>query len=376
LANESREQSRIQYPRRRLPRALCRAVGRLLIPILCRLEIYGEKNFPAHGPLLVVGNHTAVMETILLTVYTPWQIEMLGSIDVPHEKITDIVSRIYGYIPIRRGRLEKTAMNQAVDVLKQGGILGIFPEGGIWDAGAMRAQTGVAWLSYRSGAPVLPLGFSGTKGALGAAFKLQQPQISMRVGEPLSPAQLPKDMPRKLYFQEYAGTVMDAVNALIPEDALPQSNQITDEDFELQVALRTSNGGAQSCPPDMRIEHARSLTKFLHRPGILKIFRKNLHMPIQALQNLDYSHNAGEIARGTQMILDYLKNDNPYLLTYRFGPKEAQNMRQGLEELHNLAHWADVQGLELYLTPIRRYHLIGQEDEIVQTKQGRFEGWM
>jgi 1-acyl-sn-glycerol-3-phosphate acyltransferase len=366
----------VHYPRRRLPRALCRATGRLLIPILCRLELNGEENFPERGPLLVVGNHTAVMETILLTVYTPWQIEMLGSIDIPHERITDIVSRFYGYIPIRRGRMEKTSMIQALSVLEQNGILGIFPEGGIWDSGAMRAQTGVAWLSYRSGAPVLPLGFSGTKGALGAAFRFQQPEISMRVGKPLPPAHLPKGTPRKIYFQEYAETVMQAVNALLPEDSLPQGDLVYDENFELRIVLESTNGGPQTYPSNLSIEHSRELTKFLHRPGILKIFRKNLHMPIDALQNLDHSFNPAEIAHSTELILDYLEKDNPYLLIYRFGPKEAQKMHQSLEELLDLARWADKQGLELHLTPIRRYRKAGEEDEIVQVKQGRFEDWM
>jgi 1-acyl-sn-glycerol-3-phosphate acyltransferase len=376
VSKEAGQPSRIHFPRRKLPRAICRAAGRLLIPLLCRPEISGAENFPKRGPLLVVGNHTAVMETILLTVYTPWQIEMLGSIDVPHEKITDIVSRFYGYIPIHRGRLEKTSMNQAVDVLKQNGVLGIFPEGGIWNAGGMRAQTGVAWLSYRSGAPVLPLGFSGARGALGAAFKLQRPRIGMRVGKPLPPARLPDGVPRKVYFQQYARAVMQAVKALLPEQATAQIEQIVSESFELRVAVQSANGAPQDLPLNLKIAHARALARFLHQPGILKIFRKNLHMPVDDVQNLDRSHDAAKIAHGLQLILDYLEHDNPYLLVYRFGPREAEEMRQGLEELLALASWAETHHLDLRLTPIRRYRLAGEKNEIVQTKQGRFEDWM
>ena len=40
-----------------------------------------------------------------------------------------------------------------LDVLRQDGILGIFPEGGTWDPAQMQAQSGIAWLSYKAKAP-------------------------------------------------------------------------------------------------------------------------------------------------------------------------------------------------------------------------------
>ncbi|MBN1147119.1 MAG: 1-acyl-sn-glycerol-3-phosphate acyltransferase [Anaerolineales bacterium] len=366
----------IKYPRRILPRGIARAVGRLLTPILFHLDIKGKENFPKSGPLLVVGNHSAVMETVMLAVHTPWQVEMLGSIDIPHEKITDIIGRFFGYIPIFRGRPERTSMRQALDVLRQGGILGIFPEGGIWDAGAMQAQSGVAWLSYRSQSPVLPLGFSGTQGALGAALKLKRPKIVMRIGKLIPPARLSEGKPRKTYFQEYANMVMEAVHSLITPEEATSRIEIIHERFELQVALYDRNGAAQNYPPELDIVHTQALAKLLHRPGILKIFRKNLRMPIGALQNLDTDHNARSIAQGSELILNYLNNDNPYLLSYRFGSTEAQAMQKGLEELLALARWAAEAECSLHLTPIRRYQRSDQAEESVQIKQGSFENWM
>jgi hypothetical protein len=267
-------------------------------------------------------------------------------------------------------------MNKALDVLKQRGILGIFPEGGIWDAGAMKAQSGVAWLSYRAGAPVLPIGFSGTRGALGAAFKLKQPKISMRIGNLIPAARLPQGKPRKVYFQEFAAEVMETVRSLLPEDDLNRQVRTINERFELEITLHGEDGSSQEPPPELAIQHTSALSKFLHRPAILKIFRKNLRMPIKALQNLDTHHDPCEIAVATQHILNYLKDDNPYLLPYRFGPKESAAMQLGLEELLDLAQWAAEEGFSLIITPIYRYYRSDQEGEIVQTKQGKFEHWM
>jgi hypothetical protein len=117
------------------------------------------------------------------------------------------------------------------------------------------------------------------------------------------------------------------------------------------------------------------LAKFLHRPGILKIFTSNLNLPTRPLQNLDHETDPERIAEAVRAILDYLREDNPYLLTYRFGPQEAEAMRLGLEELLVIANWASGSGLRLILTPIRRY-ISPDGEEVVQVKQGAFERWM
>jgi 1-acyl-sn-glycerol-3-phosphate acyltransferase len=82
------KKKQIKYPRRRFPRMISRVLGRIILPALFRVEIQGRVNFPGRGPLLVVGNHTAAMEAVMLNVYSPWQIEMLSAADIPAEKIT------------------------------------------------------------------------------------------------------------------------------------------------------------------------------------------------------------------------------------------------------------------------------------------------
>jgi 1-acyl-sn-glycerol-3-phosphate acyltransferase len=340
-----------------------------------RVEIIGRENFPRSGPLLVVGNHTAAMEAVLMVIYPPWQVEVLGSVDVPHEKITQAAASIYKFIPVNRGHFDRTALVKSLDVLRQGGVLVVFPEGGIWDAGRMRAHTGVAWLSYRANAPVLPIGFSGTTGALEAALRLKRPQLTMHVGQSMPAARLPEEQSRKAYFEAFATDVVEAIRALLPPDDPARRSRIVDERFELQVSVQANDGSPQTYPSDLAIQHATALAKFLHRPAILKIFTSNLSFPTRPLQDLDRERDPERIAGAVRAILNYLHADNPYLLTYRFGPQEAEAMRLGLGELLALAKWASGSGLGLRVTPIRRYSSPGGE-EVVQVKQGTFEEWM
>ena len=76
---ESHLQTQIRYPRRIIARQLLRTVARTFLPLLSDISITGKNNFPKMGPLIVVGNHTAAMEVVMMTVYAPWIIEFMGS---------------------------------------------------------------------------------------------------------------------------------------------------------------------------------------------------------------------------------------------------------------------------------------------------------
>jgi len=51
----------IQYPRRTLQHSLLHVLGRALLPVLLRVRMTATQRFPAHGPLLVVGNHVGAL---------------------------------------------------------------------------------------------------------------------------------------------------------------------------------------------------------------------------------------------------------------------------------------------------------------------------
>jgi 1-acyl-sn-glycerol-3-phosphate acyltransferase len=366
----------IPHPRRRLQRALVRGLGRLVLPLAFRITFDGREHFPSGGPLLVAGNHSAAMEVVLAVVYTPWPVELLGAADIPHETITQVMARLYGMIPVHRGRFDRTALMQALSVLEQGGVVGIFPEGGIWEAGRMAAHTGVAWLSYRAGAPVLPIGFGGTTGALGAALQLERPRLTMRVGQVIPAARLPADRPRKDYLEEYAGGVVSAIRQLLPPDDPARRPRAIDERFALRVAVQTRDGRLADVPDALTIAHAEALAELLHRPAILKIFTSNLNLPTRPLQTLAQAPDAVALAEAARAVLRYLDQENPYLLTYRFGPRRGEAMRRGMEDLLALARWAADADLQLTLTPVRRYVSPTRGEEVVQTEQNSFEDWM
>jgi 1-acyl-sn-glycerol-3-phosphate acyltransferase len=367
---------RIPYPRRRAARALVRTLGRLLIPVLFKLSISGKENFPRRGPLLVVGNHTAAMEAVLMAVFSPWQIEMLSAADMPAERITEMVADLYGVIPIHRGAYDRAALEAALDVLGQGGIIGLFPEGGIWEEGRKKALPGIAWLSFHSGAAVLPIGFSDTTGVINAGLKLKRPSLTMKVGKAQPPISIPSGGNKKAALQDYASRIMEEVQALVPSGEGAAEPEIKGESFQLAIGLRDGEGNHLEIPPHLEISHPAALAKFLHRPAILKIFIVNLGLPVDPLQQLHNQPTVAALAAALEAVVDYLENQNPYLLTYRFGIREGLAMQAGIKELQCLVDWCRSTGCQMEITPIRRYDSPHDGREILQRVQSRFQSWM
>ncbi len=264
-----------------------------------------------------------------MVVYAPWQLEMLGAGDIAAPPPMDAISRLYGFIPVNRGNLDRAALTKALSALQQGGILGLFPEGGIWDPGAMEAKRGVAWLSYQSRAPILPIGFGSPDGALRDTLRLKRPALSMTVGKLIPPVDLPKGSPRHEALQRAAVDILDAVDRLIPEPFRQQRMAIADERFELGLRVLDGAGQPLTIPPSLAIVHSDGLCKVFYRPAILRIFAKDLHLPVAALQHLDQDPSPEALVSALSPVPQYITDQNPgfFPLPFRNGERPIDGGR-------------------------------------------------
>ena len=309
-----------------------------------------------------------------MIAYAPWQIEMLGPGDIPPPPALNAIARLYGYTPINRGNVDRLPLMQMLDVLRQGGVVGLFPEGGIWDPGAKPAKRGVAWLSHRARAPLLPVAFGGLEGALKGALHLQRPGVTMSVGALIPPVSLPPGGSRKEALQEAADNVMQAVRSLMPEEASAGPSAVCRERFELSIEVTggtdPTEGGEQR-----QLPHGGELSSMLYQPAILRIFARDLNIDVSALQQVTDAHNAAEIAAATARILHYVRRTNPGFFTYRFGYSKGKAIEAGLSELHELAAREASRGRRLALTPMHRYRLQESGAEIVETSPPPAHEW-
>lgn len=371
-----KEKMMIEYPRRMILRFLTKWTFRVVLKLLFRIEVVGIDNFPHNGPLLVVGNHTGAMEVVLLNAYSPRQIEMLSAADTPTERITEIINSIYGSIPIKRGSYDRGALQKALDVLEQEGLVGLFPEGGVWDVGKQRALPGISWLSYRSGAPILPIGFNDTAGAMGAGLKFKRPYLKMYIGKVLEPASIPDGTAKKVYFKDHAAEVMETVYQLVPLEDAPPQEDISDESFVLEISLKDLAGNQIDLPSGLQPEHSSELSRFFLLPHILDIFIIDLELPAFPLKNLGADPSTEKLIEAIKSVLAYLEKENPYLLTYRFGVPTGLGMQKGLEELLQVLEWSSAANYKVSLRAIRRYFSLADQKVIIQREQKSAQPWM
>ena len=182
-----------------------------------RLTVRGRENVPATGPVIIIANHTHNADPALINAIMARPVMFLAKRELVTggNAISRWLVRNYGVIPVSRGRPDRDALKMASQVLNNGGIIGMFPEGTRSRDGALsEASRGTAYLAVSSGAPVLPIGIEGlhklTNNPLQAG---RRPRITARIGEPFD---LPGATDQES-LQRATGEMMRAVVALLPE---------------------------------------------------------------------------------------------------------------------------------------------------------------
>lgn len=347
------QQYSIKYPRRVISRKVLLCAARVLLKLLTRMEIVGLENIPEKGPVILAGNHVAGLEAVLLAAFSTRLVEFLGTGDIPFDPAYAWIVKVYDLIPVNRGNLDREAVKKSLEVLDQGGALGIFPEGGIWDPSHMEAKLGVALLSQRAQAPIVPIGFGGMQGALEAAFKLKRPRLVMKIGKMIPAVKLDeKGENPKVSLQKAANQIMHQINALIPEESKQQFHKVN-QSFELEVIVM-DDGKTVDLPGEIQVKHGSAYARLMNTPVLLDVLARNLKLPIQPLKDIEGRDELKPFLKALKSVLGYLES-NPGFFNYRFGMEKGLAVKKAFEELIQLAEWVQASCYLLSLVPVHQY---------------------
>lgn len=194
---------------------VCIWLMRVVVWVFGRYEVVGAERMPRRGPVIVVANHLNNADPPLLGASLPRRIRFMAKQEL-FDSAAGWVVRGFGAFPVRRFEADLGALRVAEHILKEGGVLGMFPEGHRSRTGGMGpAQPGTALVALRSGAPLLPVGITGTEAITTPLVLLRKPRIRVVVGELFT---LPAT--RRLTAEQVrAGTdeIMRRIAALLPE---------------------------------------------------------------------------------------------------------------------------------------------------------------
>jgi 1-acyl-sn-glycerol-3-phosphate acyltransferase len=163
---------------------LARWVGAWLFRPFYRMRVHHRARIPATGPVVLVANHSAFVDGPLLFGLLGRRAVFLTKQEMFVGPIGWWLPRI-GQLAVRRGEPDRRPLLVAVDVLRAGGLIGVFPEGTRGSGEVAAAQHGAAWLARTTGAVVVPVVCRGTRRPDGTGRRWR-PRVDVLVGEPLT----------------------------------------------------------------------------------------------------------------------------------------------------------------------------------------------
>jgi 1-acyl-sn-glycerol-3-phosphate acyltransferase len=173
----------------------------ILTPILrglYRVRVEGRSGLPATGPVILAANHRSFLDSLFLPLVLGRRVTFVAKAEYFDSKKTAWFFRGVGQIPIRRegGSASDGALLAATEVLEDGGVFAIYPEGTrTRDGFTHRGHTGVARLAMRTGAPIVPVGLVGTEECQPVDKKLPRlfRKVTIRFGTPIPPERYRED---------------------------------------------------------------------------------------------------------------------------------------------------------------------------------------
>ena len=195
------------------------AICRLLLNIPFSWKVEGGENIPLTGPLILVANHVHVLDPFFLIFSFPRWINFMAKEELFRSPFLRPWLRWAGSVSIsRRGKVsdKQKMLRSSRDVLENGLILGMFPEGGRSRDGKLRkAKPGSAVIASKTNVPILPIGIAGTDKIKGISWLWKRPHIVINIGKPFK---LPPNNGKmsKSQMQLLTTQLMKEIAALLP----------------------------------------------------------------------------------------------------------------------------------------------------------------
>jgi 1-acyl-sn-glycerol-3-phosphate acyltransferase len=190
-----------------------------LIRICCRVHDEPLKQVPKQGPLIAVSNHISFLEAPLIyTHLLPRKLTGFAKAEFWDKPLSRFLFETWEGIPVRRGEPDVSALRQVLEMLKEGYIVAVAPEGTRSHDGKMqRARSGVVIMGLRSGAPFVPIAHYGGEKLNDNLRRLKRTDFHLVVGRPFYLDAGDTKVTRAVR-QQIADEIMYRIAALLPPE--------------------------------------------------------------------------------------------------------------------------------------------------------------
>jgi len=166
-----------------------RLIGIALLRIFYSFKVERESDL-SKSPYIFVSNHQSLLDPVAVACAIKTPIIFLASSELFNIYLLKPFLLIDKAIPIKKESADLKAIKKALERLKAGYSICIFPEGGISPKGVIeKIYEGAMYLAYKSGKPLVPVIVRGTKEILplGKYVPKMRGKIKVKIGEPIFP---------------------------------------------------------------------------------------------------------------------------------------------------------------------------------------------
>ncbi len=186
---------------------------RLTLMRWLRVRKQGTHHLSMEGPLILAPVHRSNLDSIIIACSAKRRLRAIGKESLFAHPVFAWVNSALGAIPVRRGGPDRVAMKSSQNIIRDGAMMAVFPEGtrqignevtGVFD--------GTTYLAQKTGAPIIPIGIGGTEAAMASGAKgIKRVRCSIVVGEPIAPPEGRLSQPQRRAFSEDVSAKLQAV---------------------------------------------------------------------------------------------------------------------------------------------------------------------
>ncbi len=146
---------------------ICRVVVAFCIfwycKIVYRVKIIGKENVPKEGALLFCGNHRTYLDPPLITVTAGRKMSFMAKEELKSNPLMCFLCFTFDGIWVKRDNKDIGSLKTAMKILKNGGCIGIFPEGtrNGMEKNDGKLKNGAAYMALKTGSKIVPIGIQG-----------------------------------------------------------------------------------------------------------------------------------------------------------------------------------------------------------------------
>jgi 1-acyl-sn-glycerol-3-phosphate acyltransferase len=187
-----------------------------IVKAAVKTSFLGIENIPPSGPFLFTSNHLSRIDTVLCLTAVPRQMRVFAAEKYRRNPFLRVLFEMMGCIWVRQFEADHQALREALQCLRDGGVLAIAPEGtrSRETHALLRGRGGAGLMASRSGVPVLPVAVWGTETFVHDLPRLRRTSVFVRVGKPYRLDLSPRAKGPEL--DAATDDIMCAIAALLP----------------------------------------------------------------------------------------------------------------------------------------------------------------